>query len=144
MKRVISILLVLVILSTVFAIFAAGFANNGYTYTTSGSTATLTAWSGSSGSVTIPATVKNGSTTYNVTAIGPYAFAGKANISSVLFESGSNLTTIGEGAFSTNRSCTSLTIPASVETIEARAFNSWVALTSLTFASGSNLSEIGN
>ncbi len=142
MKRVISILLVLVIISTIFAIFAAGFNSGGFSYTTSGTSATLTGWASSSGSVNIPATVSNGGTTYNVTAIGEYAFADKADITSVTFN-GSNLKTIGEGAFSTNRRCTSLTIPASVTDIGARAFHSWVSLSSLTFANGSALNSIG-
>lgn len=143
MKRVISIFLILIILSTVLAIFAAGFDAGGFTYTASGTNATLTGWASSSGTVTIPATVSNGGTTYKVTAIGDYAFANKPSITKVNF-SGSNLTTIGEGAFSSNNKCTSLTIPASVTAIGARAFHSWVALSNITFAENSNLTTIGN
>lgn len=145
MKRIISIFLILVILSTIFAICASAFSSGGYEYEIiSGTTnARITSWSGSSGSVSILSTVSNSGTSYKVTEIGDYAFADKPNISRVTFN-GSNLTTIGEGAFSTNRSCTSLTIPASVTTIEARAFHSWVSLSTLTFNNGSNLSTIGN
>lgn len=140
MKRVISIFLILVILSTIFAICTSAFADGGFTYTTSGSTAKITGWEGTSGSVTIPEKINS---TYNVTQIGDYAFADKPGITSVTFN-GSNLTTIGEGAFSTNNKCTSLTIPASVTTIKARAFHAWVALSRLTFASGSKITTIGN
>lgn len=140
MKRAISIFLVLVILSTIFAIFAAGFDSGGFTYTTSGTTATITAWASSSGSVEIPATVTDNSTTYRVTEIGDYAFANKPGITSVTL--GDNLTIIGEGAFSSNNSCYDLTIPASVTNIGPRAFHSWVALSRLTFADDSNITTI--
>ena len=143
MKRVISVILCLVILASIFAVCASAFSSGGFTYTTSGTTATITAWSSSTGALTIPATVTYSSTTYRVTAIGDYAFAEKPNITSVTFN-GTNLTTIGEGAFSTNRKCSYLSIPANVTTIGARAFHSWVALDTLLFDENSNLRTIGN
>ncbi len=86
-------------------------------------------------SITIPA---------NVEQIGSYAFG--FDLSSVTFESGSHLKSIGAGAFSGDY--TSITIPASVETIEsgpsgtAGAFNSG-SLSSVTFESGSQLKSLG-
>ena len=82
-------------------------------------------------SVTIPATV---------TSIGDYAFcetditssANVARLSSITFEKGSQLKTIGEGAFR-QTSITSLEIPASVESIGKRAFARSMSLTSVTF-----------
>ena len=140
MKRVISILMILAIMGTVFSVLAAGLTSGSFTYTVSGSNATITDWSGS-GSVTVPATITNGSTTYKVTKIGSYAFADKS-ITSVTF-SGTNLTEIGEGAFSTNPGLTRITIPVNVTAIKARAFHSCVNLQSLSFADNCKLKTIG-
>lgn len=107
------------------------------------------------GTITIPS---------NVTIIGERAFEG-TGITSLVFENGSNLETIGEYAFADCDSLTeSPTIPASVARIEAGAFQRTgitgnliipasvtsigygafyqTGITSLTFASGSNLETI--
>jgi uncharacterized repeat protein (TIGR02543 family) len=93
-------------------------------------------------SVTIPKNVKT---------IGKYAFSDCDDeecseyynpLTSLTFESGSSLVTIGEGAFE-HCSIKSVKIPKSVKTIDDDAFFSDENLTSLTFESGSALTTIG-
>jgi hypothetical protein len=89
-------------------------------------------------SVTIPATV---------TRIEQYAFVDTPNLSEVIFEGQSQLNYIGMYAFHDSRfpsgisSLTSITIPASVETIDSYAF-SGLELETLIFEAGSNLRTI--
>ena len=64
-------------------------------------------------------------------------------MSSVSFESGSLLTSIGGSAFQES-GLTSITIPASVTSIGNDAFYSCNSLTSVSFESGSQLTSIGN
>ncbi len=80
-------------------------------------------------SVTIPATV---------TSIGAYAFGSKVqqttpSITEVIFEEGSQLTTIGEGAFSYCKNLTEFTFPAGVKTIGSLAFYQCSGLVTLIF-----------
>ncbi len=87
---------------------------------------------GSGVALTVPATV---------TSIGDHAFEGSGDsfptnyISSVSFESGSALKTIGAYAFSRSY-LSSFCVPASVESIGAYAFYYCTRLTSLTFEEG--------
>ena len=72
-----------------------------------------------SGTLTIPS---------SVTSIGESAFNGNSDgstnqISSLVFESNSNLQTIGNNAFSYNQLSGTLTIPSSVTSIEYGAFS---------------------
>ena len=74
-------------------------------------------------------------------------------MATVTFESGSKLTTIGGGyyssysyyygAFSDCSKLAAIEIPASVETIKATAFKGCVSLATVTFESGSKLTTIG-
>lgn len=102
--------------------------------------------------VTIPSTVTNGGTNYTVTTIGKEAFISISNLTSitipasvktigenafqwsgltsVTFETGSQLTTIGKSAFY-KTGLPSITIPASVTTIGNYAFYK-TGLTSVT------------
>lgn len=84
-------------------------------------------------SITIPA---------SVTTIGKDAFSACSSLSTVNFASGSQLTTIGNGAFN-GTGLTSITIPVSVTTIGQNAFSYCSGLTSVSFASGSQLTTIG-
>ena len=86
-----------------------------------------------SGSVTIPSTI---------TSIGIYAFTLCNDVTSVIFESGSTLETIGFSAFR-EIGASSLTIPASVTSIEGSAFYNCSHLSTVEFETGSNLSSIG-
>ena len=95
------------------------------------------------GTITIPA---------NVETIGNRAFSGKSNgttntISSINFESGSKLKTIGSSAFTYNALSGQLNLPASIESIGDYAFNGSTTtnrITSISFGNNSNLKTIGN
>ena len=85
----------------------------------------------------------------NVETIGTAVFWGCSSLTTVTFEKGSQLKTIGGGsssyygAFSDCTALTSIEIPASVETIEAAAFKDCSSLATVTFENGSQLKTIG-
>ena len=84
----------------------------------------------------------------NVETIGTAVFWGCSSLTTVTFEKGSQLKTIGggssySGAFSDCTALTSIEIPASVETIEAAAFKGCSSLATVTFENGSQLKTIG-
>lgn len=81
-------------------------------------TASVTGFEGQPTEVTIPATVESGGATYTVTSIGEYAFA-------------------------SCQSLTSITIPESVTRLLAGAFDQCVNLETVVFAEGSQLESIG-
>ena len=93
-------------------------------------------------SIEIPASVET---------IEATAFKRCSKLTTVTFEKGSQLKTIGggyyssyyHGAFSDCSSLTSIEIPASVETIEATAFSDCSQLATVTFEKGSQLKIIG-
>ena len=90
--------------------------------------------SGMSGSITLPA---------SLTSIGEYAFSECTLLSSVIFESGSQLETIGNNAFNNSGLSGSISLPASLITISNRAFY-YTSLSSVIFESGSKLVTIGD
>ena len=87
----------------------------------------------------------------NVETIGTAVFWGCSSLTTVTFEKGSQLKTIGGGysepnyygVFSYCTALTSIEIPASVETIEAAAFKGCSSLATVTFENGSQLKTIG-
>ena len=87
----------------------------------------------------------------NVKMIEARAFNGCSSLTTVTFEKGSQLKTIGgnynnpnyNGAFSDCTALTSIEIPASVETIEKVAFSGCSKLATVTFEKGSQLKSIG-
>ena len=85
----------------------------------------------------------------NVETIGTAVFWGCSSLTTVTFEKGSQLKTIGGGsssyygAFSYCTALTSIEIPASVETIGASAFSHCSSLATVTFENGSQLKTIG-
>ena len=82
----------------------------------------------------------------NVTTIGGSAFENCSSLATVTFEKGSQLKTIAGGyygAFSDCKTLKAIEIPASVETIEASAFDHCSSLTTVTFEKGSQLKTIG-
>ena len=93
-------------------------------------------------SIEIPASVET---------IEATAFKRCSKLTTITFEKGSLLKTIGggyyssyyHGAFSDCSSLTSIEIPASVETIEATAFSDCSQLATVTFEKGSQLKTIG-
>lgn len=71
-------------------------------------------------SIEIPSTVNYNGNTYNVTAIGNYAFAGCSELTSVTIPN--SITTIGRYAFSDCKKLTSITFPNSVTKFLEGAF----------------------
>ena len=132
-----------------------------FTFTTSGSNATLTSYTGTDAEVVIPSTISltpDGTaiegldytvTTIamlafrscrsltsitipdSVTSIGDEAFEGCSSLTSVNFGENSQLTSIGIYTFSGCSSLTSITIPNSVTSIDRSAFNVCSSLTSI-------------
>ena len=80
--------------------------------------------------VVIPSTVTYNGTTYSVTSIGNYAFGTCYSLTSVTIPS--SVTTIGEHAFYGCSGMTSVTIPSSVTSIGNSAFENCSSLTSAT------------
>ena len=131
-----------------------------WTYTVSGTEATITKFTGSTPDVVIPSTITKDGTTYTVTAlynassesnsvfygvrstlqsitipntitsIGGYAFYNCTGLTSV--EIPNSVTSIGEEAFRSCYGLTSVTIPNSVTSIGDWAFRNCTGLTSVT------------
>jgi len=101
-----------------------------YTYTTNNGTITITAYTGSSGSVTIPGSI-NG---LPVTTIGTNTFANDTSLTNVTIPAG--ITTIGTNAFSGCLGLTSVTIPNSVTNIGYGAFANCTNLLAINLNSG--------
>ncbi|MEN6351366.1 MAG: leucine-rich repeat protein [Syntrophomonas sp.] len=97
-----------------------------YTYTISGSEATIIKYTGTGGAVTIPSILGGSS----VTSIEYNAFYGCTNITSVSIPEG--ITCIGNNAFYYCTSLSNVYIPASVTSIGSGAFGRCPALTSIT------------
>lgn len=70
---------------------------------------------------------------FNDVTIEKYAFRNIYNISEIVFEQNSRITTIGEGAFMYNYRMTKLEIPATVKEIGDIAFRDWYYLTTVEF-----------
>ena len=139
-----------------------GVTDNGFAYTPNGTTATITGYQGTATALTVPLKIEIGSgttggttggttsaTSYDVTAIGSYAFAGKAGLTSVTMQGGSTggnnnnnnnnaagLQTIGSMAFYGCPALTTVTIPATVTSIENQAFSDCPALSALNVTAG--------
>ncbi len=79
----------------------------------------------------------------DVTTIGKYAFYACSNMTEVVFEAGSVLTTIDEAAFSHASSLESITIPATVTKIWHYAFQLATSLKTVEFDVASTLSQMG-
>ena len=83
-----------------------------------------------SGNVTIPSSVIYEGTTYDVTAIGYFAFISCRELKKITISN--SVTSIGNGAFSDCYALTSINIPNSVTTIGNYAFTGCTGLTSIT------------
>lgn len=93
---------------------------------------TLVKYNGNEENVVIPKEVKT---------IGKIAFKGKGQIKTISFESGSELTTIGQCAFEGCSSLTSIELPSTVTSIESYAFVDCLSLTKFTMPD--NVTHIG-
>ena len=89
--------------------------------------------------ITIPATITVGDTTYKVTSIAKNAFKNNKNITKVTI--GKNVKTIGAGAFYNCTKLKTVTMGNSVTTIGDKAFYKCKALTKITIPS--KVSKIG-
>ena len=78
-----------------------------------------------------------------MTSIGDYAFQSCTSLATVTFAEGSQLASIGNGAFSGCSALQSIEIPASVTSIGSNAFQNCTSLAMVTFAKGSQLESIG-
>ena len=130
-----------------------GATSGDWTYSVSGSQATIAGYSGAGGAVEIPAVVDGisvvkvgdgsppifgyGNTTVtsvtipdSVTSIGDYAFSNCSSLASITIPD--SVTSIGEYAFSNCTSLASITIPGSVTSIGNFAFRSCSNLASIT------------
>lgn len=98
-----------------------------YTYTVSGSRATIIGYSGVGGTVVIPSNVSS----YRVVSIGNAAFKKQTSILSVKIPD--TIETIGASAFEGCTGLTSITLPEAVESIGSRAFYDCTNVTELHY-----------
>jgi hypothetical protein len=130
------------------ALFAGQFAAaqtfdvGGLRYTTTGATTVSVGKTDTcpTGAITIPATVTNGATTYNVTSIGNSAFQLCTSLTTVTIPN--SVTSIGTSAFQSCISLTAVTIPNSVTSIRGSTFLACTSLT--TVAIPSSVTSIEN
>ena len=134
-----------------------GVSDSGFVYTTSGTTATITAYRGTATALTVPTRIEIGAGTsgtaaagYDVTAIASAAFAGNAGLVTVTMQGGTTgtgnssssttpvtgLLTIGDRAFYGCPTLTTVTIPATVTSIGSQAFSDCPALTAINVTAG--------
>ena len=99
---------------------------SGLKYSVSSEGVTITGYTGSSRSLTIPNAIDG----YPVTSIGDYAFIACRSLTSVIIPD--SVTSIGYCAFNSCSSLTSVTIPDSVTSIGSCAFEDCSSLTSVT------------
>jgi hypothetical protein len=107
-----------------------------YTYTTTNGTVTITKYTGSDGSVTIPGTIDG----LPVTSIGASAFSSCTGLTNVTIPN--SVTSIGASVFSACTGLASVTIPNSVTNIGSGAFYRCTSLTNVTIPN--SVTNIGN
>jgi len=162
MKKLLGIVLMLALFMSIVPMQAFAETSGDYTYTLdSGNNATITGYTGTGGSITIPGTLDG----HTVTVIGKNAFTSCVTLKSVIIPNSvtsigdgaadwtgggafaqctnltsvtlpTNLTYIGSYAFQGCTSLKSITIPSSVTEIGDEAFNNCAAFTSLTLPNG--------
>ena len=91
-----------------------------YNINSDGKSVSVVSHLSASGAVTIPATVKNGSKTYSVTAIGESAFRKCTGLTKITFPT--SLTAIEAFAFSECTGLTEVTIPATLKSLGHHSF----------------------
>ncbi|MDP4178717.1 MAG: leucine-rich repeat protein, partial [Bacillota bacterium] len=128
MKKLLSIFLTLILI--IFQIGTvkvfADTTSEDYLYSVSNSTAVITSYRGSGGDVTIPSNIDG----YTVTGIGNYAFHSRASLTSITIPS--SVTSIDTGAFGMCTNLKNIIIPNSVTSIADFTFSECTSLTSIT------------
>ena len=114
--------------------------SSGFVYTVSGTTATITGYTGSSEYLTIPSTITNNGVTYTVTSLGQNAFRENSTIKRVYISSG--IQNIGQMCFYKCSNLTYVSIPNTVQNMSTSCFEFCKKLTTVSFASNSILTEI--
>ena len=123
MNKAIKSLVIFLVATLCVAVFADSIEIGGYTwsYTTSGSNATITSVSPATGAITIPATITYNNVAYRVNNIGFSAFRGCSGLTSVVIPD--SVTYIGDSAFYLCSNLTRVVIPDSVIGIGDCAFS---------------------
>ena len=101
-----------------------------FTYTNNGTNQTITGYTGTGGDVVIPATIGG----VAVTTIGQNAFQSKTSVTSVVIPNG--VTTILDAAFAGCSSMTAITLPNSLTSIGGYVFDGCSSLQSITIPDG--------
>jgi len=101
-----------------------------YAYTLNGGNATITGYRGAGGAVVIPSTLDG----HPVAAIGDYAFSSCSSLTSVSIPDG--VTSLGYGAFFDCSALTSVVIPDGVKIIPGTVFDYCSSLTSVNIPNG--------
>lgn len=114
--------------------------SSGFVYTVSGTTATITGYTGSSEYLTIPSTITNNGVTYTVTSLGQNAFRENSTIKRVYISSG--IKSIGTMCFYKCSNLTYISIPNTIQRMDSCCFQLCKNLTTVSFASNSILTEI--
>ena len=114
--------------------------SSGFVYTVSGTTATITGYTGSSEYLTIPSTITNNGVTYTVTSLGQNAFKENSTIKRVYISSG--IESIGTMCFYKCSNLTYISIPNTIQRMDSCCFQLCKNLTTVSFASNSILTEI--
>ena len=133
MNKLIHLLLV-VLAAMLFFIPASADTSEDYSYTTSGTSATITGYSGSDANMIIP----NSFGEYIVTSIAANAF--ENNISMQTVSIPDTVTQIGTYAFSGCSGLKEVTLPAGIDTIRGRCFQNCTSLSDVTIPN--NVSSI--
>ena len=136
LRRLFCLALTLTLAVSLLATTVLADTSDDFEYSISDGKATVTAYIGSSASVTIPSSLGG----CPVTWIGSGAFEDRSGLTSVTIPSG--VTVIASDAFSGCSSLTSITIPESMTSIGNSAFSGCSSLTSITIPE--SMTSIGN
>ena len=131
-KKPVSLLLSLIMVLSLFAVvpFSASAATDDYTYTVANGEATITGYTGSDPTATIPAVIDG----CPVTKIGDRAFYESSSVKSVILPD--NVKEIGNFVFSGCTQLESISIPKTLTTVAPYAFDYCTALKNVTFEEG--------